>query len=208
MIQPALITPEFLESKIYLIRGQKVLIDTDLAALYGVPTFRLNEQVRRNILRFPQDFMFQLSPEEGRNLISQIAISSSKHGGRRKPILAFTEQGVAMLSSVLNSERAIHVNVAIMRAFTRLRNLLASHADLVRKLDEMEQEYDKNFKSIFLVLRKLMKEDEKPKSEIGFRIKSDWASRLPTLSHHRILRGNHLSVLFGIAGSLSDQFFA
>lgn len=167
-----MIAPEVLESKIYLIRDQKVMLDTDLAILYGVQTKRLNEQVRRNIARFPHDFVFNLTPQEEDSLRSQFATSKKGKGGRRYTSLVFTEQGVAMLSSVLNSDRAIQVNIAIMRTFTRLRKLLSSHADLVRKLDEMEQEYDKNFKSIFTALRKLMKEEEGPKKEIGFRIKS------------------------------------
>lgn len=125
--------------------------------------------------------MFGLTSDEEESLRSQIVISKKGKGGRRYASLVFTEQGVAMLSSVLNSDRAIQVNIAIMRTFTRLRKLLASHADLVRKLDEMEQEYDKNFKSIFTALRKLMKEDEKPKPEIGFRIKSEQSDGLGLL---------------------------
>ena len=118
---------QLIERRIYLIRGQKVMIDTDLAELYGVPTFRLNEAVKRNKKRFPEDFMFQLTKEEEESLTSQIAISKTGRGGRRTRPYAFTEQGVAMLSSVLKSERAIEVNIAIMRAFVKLRQVRRRH---------------------------------------------------------------------------------
>ncbi len=168
------IAPEVLENKIYLIRGQKVMLDTDLAQLYGVEVRQLNQQVRRNISRFPHDFMFGLTLNEENSLRSQFVILKKGRGQHKKfASLVFTEQGVAMLSSVLNSDRAIQVNIAIMRTFIRLRSLLASHADLVRKLDAMEKEYDENFQSVFAALRKLMKEEENPKSEIGFRVKSN-----------------------------------
>ena len=124
-----------IESSIVWLRGEKVLLDSDLARLYGVTTKRLNEQVRRNLERFPGDFMFQLSAAEVDGLRSQIATSNPGRGGRRSPPLAFTEQGVAMLSSVLHSEQAVRVNVEIMRAFGRLRRILATHHDLARKLD-------------------------------------------------------------------------
>jgi hypothetical protein len=138
-----LIPLERIQQAILLIRGQKVMLDRDLAALYGVPTGVLNQAVKRNRKRFPPDFMFQLSREETDNWKSQIVISNSgiKMGLRRRPH-AFTEQGVAMLSSVLNSDRAIDVNVAIMRAFVRLRDMLATHKDLSQKLDAMEKKYD------------------------------------------------------------------
>lgn len=146
------------------------MLDSDLASLYDVPTGRLNEQVRRNPDRFPDDFMFELTADETASLISQIAISSSTHGGRRKPALVFTEHGVAMLSSVLRSERAVQVNIAIMRTFSRLRELLATHTDLARKLDDLEQKYDHQFKVVFDALRELMSPPaEPPKKEIGFR---------------------------------------
>src|SRR5213078_1036328 len=130
---------ELIERRIYLIRGQKVMLDTDLADLYQVPTFRLNEAVKRNRNRFPEDFMFQLTNHEAEVLTSQIAISKEGRGGRRTRPYVFTEQGVAMLSSVLNSDRAVQVNIAIMRAFVRLREILATHKDLARKLEEMEK---------------------------------------------------------------------
>ena len=122
----SLIPQEVVERKVYLIRGQKVMLDSDLATLYGVPTKRLNEQVKRNRKRFPADFMFQLTAQETETLRSQFATSKDKRGGRRTRPYVFTEQGVAMLSSVLNSERAIQVNIAIMRAFVRLREILAA----------------------------------------------------------------------------------
>src|SRR5579875_1408688 len=130
------IPQERIERRILLIRGQKVMLDANLAELYGVTTKRLNEQVRRNIDRFPDDFMLKLTREEVEALRSQFATSSS-WGGRRYNPLAFTEQGVAMLSGVLRSQRAVQVNIAIMRAFVKLREMLASHRDLARRLDEM-----------------------------------------------------------------------
>lgn len=144
------------------------MLDSDLAELYEVPTRRLNEQVKRNITRFPADFMFQLTDKEADNLRSQIATSSSAHGGRRYLPFVFTEQGVAMLSSVLNSERAVQVNIAIMRAFVKLREMIASHKDLARKLDSLEKKYDAQFKIVFDAIRELMKPPEKPKRKIGF----------------------------------------
>jgi len=173
-----LIIQEAIEQKIYLIRGQKVMLSVDLASLYGVPVKRLNEQVSRNIKRFPGDFMFQLSNEEYKNLKSQIAISSWG-GARRANPYAFTEQGVAMLSSVLNSERAIEVNIAIMRAFVRLREILLTHKDLAVKIEALEakyknhdmkfSEYDEHIAAIFEAIKKLMAPPtEPPKRKIGF----------------------------------------
>ena len=138
---------EMITSKIYLIRGQKVMLDRGLAELYGVETRVLKQAVKRNIARFPVDFMFELSRAEFDNLRSQIVISS--WGGIRYRPMAFTEQGVAMLSSVLNSERAVQVNIQIMRAFTKLRQMLATHDDLRRKIEEMEQKYDQQFQVVF-----------------------------------------------------------
>lgn len=144
------------------------MLDADLAELYGVTTKRLNEQVKRNSDRFPEDFMFVLTREEADILRSQFATSKTGRGGRRYRPLAFTEQGVAMLSSVLRSDRAVQVNVAIMRAFVKLREILASHQDLARRLDEMEQRYDANFKTVFDAIRRLMQPPEKPRRRIGF----------------------------------------
>ncbi len=158
----SLIPFERIERAILLIRGEKAMLDRDLAALYGVSTKVLLQSVRRNAERFPADFMFQLTDEEVEILRSQFVTSSSGHGGRRYIPYAFTEQGVAMLSSVLRSKRAVEVNIAIMRAFVRLRQILASHADLARKLDELEKKYDKQFAIVFEAIRQLM---EPPKPE-------------------------------------------
>ena len=165
----SLIPAEKIEGAILLMRGQKVLLDEDLARLYRVPTRRLNEQVTRNIERFPQDFMFQLSRGEFAILRSQFATSRS-WGGRRHPPRAFTEQEVAMLSSVLRSRRAVEVNIEIMRAFVRLRKILSTHADLARKLEALEKKYDAQFKVVFDAIRALMAPpvpEERPR--IGFR---------------------------------------
>lgn len=154
--------------KILVIRGERVLLDSDLAVLYGVPTGRLNEQVKRNLGRFPSDFAFQLTPEEVVRLRSQIAISKSGRGGRRFPPTAFTEQGVAMLSSVLHSSRAVSVNIEIMRAFVRLRKILSTHADLAQKLATLEQKYDGQFRVVFDAIRQLMTPPEPSRKRIGF----------------------------------------
>jgi len=152
------------------------MLDWDLAALYGVTTGNLNKAVKRNLERFPEDFMFQLMPQEETNLIFQSGRSSPKHGGRRKPVSGFTEQGVAMLSSVLRSKRAIQVNVAIMRAFVRLRETLSLHKELAHKLAELERKiegHDENIRSLFAALRQLMTPPETPRKEIGFHMKED-----------------------------------
>lgn len=165
-----LIPAEVLEQKIYLLRGHKVMLDKDLAELYGVATKYLKRQIRRNIERFPKDFMFQLSTKEFNNWRSQFVTSNSsdKMGLRYAPY-AFTEHGVAMLSSVLNSKRAIQVNIAIMRTFTKLRDMISTHKDLKRKLKEMEKKYDKQFQVVFQALEQLLEEPEqKPKKQIGF----------------------------------------
>ncbi|MBL8823940.1 MAG: ORF6N domain-containing protein [Planctomycetia bacterium] len=164
------IPTETIEHSILLIRGHKVMLDEDLALLFGVPTKVFNQSVKRNIERFPDDFMFQLTAEENENLRSQFVTSSSRHGGRRSLPYAFTEQGVAMLSSVLNSPRAIEVNIAIMRAFVRLRELLLSNKDLARKLEQMEKKYDAKFKVVFDAIRQLMEPPPQPvkKGRIGF----------------------------------------
>lgn len=147
---------EVIERRIYLIRERKVMLDSDLAELYEVETFNLNKAVKRNLDRFPQDFMFQLTKEEANVLRFQIGMSKpSGRGGRRYLPYAFTEQGVAMLSSVLNSRRAVQVNIAIMRTFARLRYILATHKELAEKLEAMEKKYDKQFKVVFDVLRQL-----------------------------------------------------
>lgn len=158
-----------IEQAIVVVRGQKVMLDSDLAALYGVPVKRLNEQVRRNADRFPLDFMLELTPEEVVHLRSQSATSSA-WGGRRYAPLAFTEQGVAMLSSVLRSPRAVQVNIEIMRAFVRLRRMLQSNDELTRKIAALEQRYDGQFRVVFDAIRKLMAPPAPPtKKRIGFR---------------------------------------
>ena len=155
-----------IESKIYLIRGEKVMLDFDLAELYAVPTMRLNEQVRRNAKRFPPDFMFSLSDQELTILRSQFAIASPTWGGRRTPPFAFTEQGVAMLSAVLKSDRAIDVNIGIMRAFVKLRQVLSSNPDLEKKIDALESKYDEKFKIVFNAIRELMSTHAVPRKRI------------------------------------------
>jgi len=146
------------------------MLDEDLARLYGVETKRLVEQVRRNAERFPEDFMFRLTPDEHELLRSQFATSKTEQrGGRRYAPYAFTEQGVAMLSSVLRSKRAVSVNIEIMRAFVRLRGLLAGNADLSRRLDELEGRYDRQFKVVFDAIRGLMEPPATAKRELGFR---------------------------------------
>jgi hypothetical protein len=157
-----------IEGLILLIRGHKVMLDSDLAELYGVTTKRLNEQVRRNLSRFPEDFMFQLTESETHLLRSQFATSKGGRGGRRYLPYAFTEQGVAMLSSVLNSGRAIKVNIEIMRAFVRLRQILASNKELAKRLDDLEKKYDAQFRVVFDAIRELMKPPESKKRPIGF----------------------------------------
>lgn len=165
-----LIPQEIIEKKIYLIRGQKLMLDKDLAVLYGIKPIRLREQVKRNIKRFPEDFMFQLNEIEINFMVSQNAIPSRKHLGGYSPYV-FTEQRVAMLSSVLNSERAILVNIAIMRAFVKLREILSTHKELSHKLNELEkkiEKHDEEIHSIFEAIRQLMTPIEKPKPRIGF----------------------------------------
>jgi phage regulator Rha-like protein len=161
---------EHIEQNILLIRGHRVMLDTDLAILYGVPTKRLNEQVRRNKKRFPSDFMFQLTAEEVDRLRSQFATLKAGRGQHRKyRPYAFTEQGVAMLSSVLHSERAIQVNIAIMRAFVQLREMIGSNKGLARRLNELEKKYDSQFRVVFEAIRKLMAEPDPKVKRIGFK---------------------------------------
>jgi len=165
---PDIVPMEDIASKIYFIRDLKVMLDRDLAELYGVETRVLNQAVTRNIKRFPDDFMFYLTRDEIMR-ISQIVTSSKIKYAKR--VHAFTEQGVAMLSGVLKSERAIEVNVAIMRAFVTLRRMLASNAELARKLEEMEMKYDERFRIVFEAIEQLMAPPEKPRKRIGFEVK-------------------------------------
>jgi hypothetical protein len=162
---------ERIERSILLIRGHKVILDADLAELYGVETRALLQAVSRNQKRFPEDFMFQMSKKEYELLRSQIVISKKGRGGRRYLPYVFTEQGVAMLSSVLRSERAVQVNIEIMRAFVRLRRMLASNEDLARKLAALEKKYDSQFRVVFDAIRELMAPPEPNKRKIGFLVK-------------------------------------
>ena len=178
----ALVPLERIQQVIYLLRGHKVILDTDIAELYGVQIRALTQAVKRNSGRFPPDFMFQLTWPEARALRSQFVILEGADDAPGAPLgppgrgqhrkyrpYAFTEQGVAMLSSVLRSERAVRVNIEIMRAFVRLRSILASHADLVRKLEALEGKYDRQFKVVFDAIRQLMTEPESaPKPPIGY----------------------------------------
>ena len=159
---------EALAGLVRWVRGERVMLDADLARLYGVETGDLNRAVKRNARRFPDDFMFVINKQEVANLICQIGISSSGWGGRRKPIMAFTEQGVAMLSSVLKSDRAADVNIAIMRTFVQLRRLMDSNRELARKIAEMEKRYDEQFGAVFQAIQQLITEEEEPKRKIGF----------------------------------------
>ena len=161
-----LLPQEIVESKILLLRGKKVMLDRDLAMLYGVTTSNLNKAVNRNLERFPEDFMLQLTTDEFKNLKFHFGISS--WGGTRKLPYAFTENGVAMLSSVLNSKRAITANIQIMRTFTRLREMLASHKGLARKIEDMEKKYDHQFKVVFDAIKQLIEPPVKSKRKVGF----------------------------------------
>lgn len=164
----AIIPQEVVESKILIIRGRKVMLDKDLALLYEVETKMLNRATKRNIDRFPEDFMFQLTKEEYAEL-SRYQFGTLKRGQNIKyPPYVFTENGVAMLSSVLNSKRAIHVNIQIMRTFTRIREMLLTNAELARKIESLEKKYDSQFKVVFDAIRQLMVPPETKKKKIGF----------------------------------------
>lgn len=162
----ALMPAERIERAILVLRGKRVILDSDIAALYDVETRTLIQAMKRNVDRFPPDFVFQLTPEEVENLRCQIGTSS--RGGRRYLPYAFTEQGVAMLSSVLRSERAARVNVEIMRTFVRLRQATSNQAELIRRLNELEKRYDAQFKVVFDALRQLMAAPETARKQIGF----------------------------------------
>jgi hypothetical protein len=160
---------ENISRRILTVRGHRVMLDADLAELYGVPTSRMNEAVKRNSVRFPMDFMFRLSAEEYTSLISQNAISKpGRRGGRRKLPYVFTEQGVAMLSSVLNSDRAIQVNITIMRAFVRMRKTVASHRGLAQRMNTLERTYDAKFRVVFDAIHALMEPPKTARRRIGF----------------------------------------
>ena len=170
MTELKIVLPQRIEQRILLLRGQKVMLSTDLAELYGIEAKVLHQAVRRNADRFPSDFMFPVAPQDVAILRSQIV--TSRWGGHRYALLAFTEQGVAMLSSVLNSERAIRVNIEIMRAFVALRKMLSSHVELAQKLADLEKKYDKQFRIVFDAIRELMAEPEpEPRKQIGFHVR-------------------------------------
>jgi hypothetical protein len=181
VISKPAISPERIERAILLIRGQRVMLDADLAELYGVPTKALNQAVKRNPYRFPPDFMFRLTRREKREVVTYC-----DHLRRLKfsPALpwAFTEHGALMLANVLNSRRAVEVSVFIVRAFLKFRQMLASHRDLARRLNEMEKKYDAQFKVVFDAIRGLMKPDEKVRRRIGFRSGND-ITGAPSLTH-------------------------
>jgi ORF6N domain len=167
------VADEIIISKIYFIRGQKVMLDRDLAEMYNVTTGNLNKAVKRNLKRFPEDFMFQVATEEFKNLIFQNGTSS--WGGTRKMPYAFTEQGVSMLSSVLNSDIAIEVNIRIIRIFAKLREMLLTHKDILLKLEQMEKQMIENssdIQNIFAALRELLNPPQEPRPAIGFKLSS------------------------------------
>jgi hypothetical protein len=160
---------ESIRGRILLVRGHKVMLDSDLAEVYGVAVKRLNEQVKRNRRRFPADFMFQLTAREASVLRSQFATSKTGRGGRRSRPYAFTEHGAVMLASVLNSVTAIGASILVVRAFVRLRVVLAAHKDLARKLDALQEKYDSQFQIVFEAIRELMQPPSKPQRRIGFK---------------------------------------
>lgn len=168
-VTSVIIPNERIIRRIFFMRGKKVMIDSDLAEMYGVTTGQLNQAVKRNKDRFPEDFMFQFTAQELENWKSQIVISNRERMGLRKLPYVFTEQGVAMLSSVLKSKRAIQINIHIMRVFTELREMLLTHKDLRDKIEKMERKYDKQFRVVFDALRQMMIEKIEPVKKIGFK---------------------------------------
>lgn len=183
-----IVLPERVEQRIHSIRGHRVILDSDLASLYGVATKRLNEQVKRNADRFPEDFMFRLTEEEAEVLRSQIATSSEGHGGRRYQPYAFTEHGAIMAANVLNNTRAVKVSILVVRAFVRLRQVLATHRELTHKLDELERRvgtHDEAIRELMTAVRQLMELPQPERREIGFHAR-DGRGRYEAL---RALRG-------------------
>ena len=168
MNQLQIIKEENIASHIYFLRGHNVILDFDLASLYGVETRALKQAVKRNLRRFPDDFMFALDETEIDFVLSQNVIPSKRYLGGAIPY-AFTEQGVAMLSGILNSDRAIQVNISIMRAFVQLRQLISTHKDLIQKLSQIEKKYDEQFKLVFEALRQLIHKDPEPRKRIGYK---------------------------------------
>jgi hypothetical protein len=167
-MQNEILPVERIQQAIYLIRGKRVMLDRDLALLYAIPTKALKQAVRRNPERFPEDFMFVLDAEELSQWRSQFVTSKEDRKGLRYAPMAFTEQGVAMLSSVLNSPRAVQVNIAIMRTFVRLREIMATHEELARKIEELEKKYDSQFAVVFEAIRELIESPAPERKEIGF----------------------------------------
>ena len=168
MSEESLIPIERIEQKIHVIRGERVMLDSDLAVVYGVTTFNFNKAVKRNIKRFPEDFMFQLTKEEHESLTFQTGMSKKGRGGRRYLPYVFTEHGALMAANILNSERAVEASVAVVRAFVKLRRLLDANAELSKKVEALERNYDANFKIVFDAIKKLMLPPDKPKQTIGF----------------------------------------
>lgn len=177
MSRNGLVKSERIERRVLRLRGHNVMLDVDLATLYRVDVRTLNQAVKRNRDRFPSDFMFRLTAQETKSLRSQIVIAKVGRGGRRNAPYAFTEQGVAMLSSVLHSTLAIRVNIEIMRAFVKLRRVLESHGDLASRLDALEERYDEQFAVVFAAIRKLMTPPKAIRKRIGFRVESPSATR-------------------------------
>lgn len=178
MDEKQIVLSDLIEDKIFLIRGLKVMVDADLADLYGMETKSLVRAVKRNLDRFPEDFMFQLNKAEFENLRYQFG-TSNRRGGRRYLPFPFTEQGVAMLSSVLNSQKAIEVNIQIMRTFVKLREMITSHKGLARKLRDLEKKYDENFKIVFEAIRELMAPSRSPggqRKRVGFQLREPKAA--------------------------------
>jgi hypothetical protein len=173
----AIVPTALIHQKIFFVRGTRVMLDADLARLYGVATKSLNKAVKRNANRFPGDFMFQLSPKEMQSLRFQAGTSKAGRGGRRYVPYVFTEQGVAMLSSVLRSSRAVQVNVAIMRTFVRLREMLTTHEELRRRIDALEKRYDARFQAVFDTIRQMLETPIPAKKPIGFHARLAYAPK-------------------------------
>jgi phage regulator Rha-like protein len=173
----SIVPSAFISQKIFFVRGIRVMLDADLARLYGVETKNLNKAVKRNASRFPLDFMFQLSSKEMQFLRFQIGTSKRERGGRRYAPYAFTEQGIAMLSSVLRSSRAVQVNVVIMRTFVRLREMLGTHEELRRKIDAMEKRYDARFQAVFDTIRQMLATPLPAKKPIGFHARLELSAK-------------------------------
>jgi len=171
-----LVPVELIENKIYLIRGHKVILDRDLAQLYGVPTFRFNEAVKRNLKRFPDDFMFQLTADESAALTSQIAMSKTGRGGRRTFPYVFTEYGAVMAANILHSDRAVQMSVFVVRAFIKLRQMLLDNKELRHELEEMKRQTNDRFQIVFETLDHLLALEERPKRKIGFTAKEKRAA--------------------------------